>query len=608
MKRIIIEKALEQYDSNKGYVRTLVKDEPHIKELRNFYSELTEDTLSPSSLQKLALILIGKNTRTSETESGKTFENLVNKLGGYEALDTLHAANQLTGDNVAFLEKYSTEARELVPLIVSISKTPESGNIKEIFSIVEKTKTRQERITAFKELELIALTKNAWFYINTLSLLNGYDLNTSEVIFLLKGTENIIFINQILISLIEKNPSLVTLTNLINITKLKSPYRFHELFQCLPPDQHSLDGLFQANATLDQSIWFKDIFSNFRQAGWNPHPFLGLILGGQIDAYTLKAATTKLMKLQLKPDLVPLILHTMILHSKEANVLADAVEILNKEDLNENFLKYCFELPQCADKLAAALITLQKEQCYNDTTKTYISSSPEHALGLAQFWVQFSQGEYSDSSPRDVMVKQPHCAAFNAEVIEFLRQHQLHEENNIIAICNAQLTSRALLSMLKIMEKAKILDQKTIDILLPNLFFIKTLCSGMQCLAHSEQLNLFNFDTLMSDPINAVALAENLGGKSFPNNFTSLKDKGAQNFVTIRSNTKILCQGYRQGLFFPLMSTEQEHSFKQHSGKALAEAQKEILVKIAQFTGNGALETETEQNIAEEAYSSFFLI
>ena len=140
MKKITIKKILERYDNHKGYGRSFIKEEPHIKELRSFYNDLKEVNLSPSSLLKLAMILIGKNTRIDTTESGKTFEGLVNRLGGYDALDTLNAAKRLTAENVAFLEKYHAEAKALAPVIVSISKNIPPSSIKILFNAAERMK------------------------------------------------------------------------------------------------------------------------------------------------------------------------------------------------------------------------------------------------------------------------------------------------------------------------------------------------------------------------------------------------------------------------------------------------------------------------------------
>ena len=610
MKRITIKKALKSYDMNKGHGR-IFKDEPHISELRSFLVQLNEKkekTLSPSSLQKLAQILIGKKTRTDETASGQTFESLVSKFGGYEVLDTLNAAKQLTEDNIVFLEKHPIDASILAPLIISISKNIFLSELKKMYSALEKIKNPKELVIVFKELDLLSRTDNAYSYIDTLFILSQYNLNCDEVIPLLKGTENIIFINQVLGALVEKNPLLITLPNLVHMIKIKEPYMFFELFKNLPPDQKSLDSLFKANSTMRQSFWAKDIIINFQKAGWDLQSYLDLILGGKTNDYALRSATTKLMGLKLKPEVLTLTLKAIFTHSNESLELVDAVETLNKEKegLNEDFLNTAFEFPKFSNKVAVALLTLQEAQSYNTTTKAYVCLKPEYAFGLAQFWIQFAKAECRSTAPREEMLKNPQCAAYVAEVIEFLQTHKLHDEKNIIAVCNAKLTSSALLPLLNLMNEAKILDQPSLDILLPRLSYIKTLYTGAKCLANAEKLNLFNFDSLVSEPINAVALAENLGGKSHPGNYTFLKNRGSQDFTTIRRNTKILCQGHRQGLFFPKMSSEQERWFENDSRKTLAEAQKEILTKIAVYSGNHELEDETEHHIAQDAYSTMF--
>ncbi|CAM2876655.1 Uncharacterised protein [Legionella steigerwaltii] len=612
MKRVTIQEALGKYDSKKGYRRTLIKEEPHIKELRSFFGDLKEDDLSPSSLQKLALILIGKNTRTDASESGKAFEGLVNMLGGYEALDTLNDANYLTEDNVVFLERHPNEAKALAPLIVSISKTPIGTDIKKVFSIAEKLKNPQELITVFKELELISHSKNAYFFINILSLLNQHNLNSDEVMPFLKGADaSIIFIYQILETLAEKNPSLITQPNVIHLLKIKHHFDFHTLLKILPQDQETLDSLFQSDDTytLGQHFWLEDIVKNFKEAGWDLHPYLGTILSGNIKGYAVRRALKELIELKLKPELLPQIVQTIFSHSHESTELMDAVKTLHKAGLDEQFLKIAFAVPKFSDRIAAALVTLQKAECYNEATKVYICLSPEHALGLAQFWIQFSNAECSDSSQRAAMLKRPQCASYTAEVIEFLQQHKLNNEKNVLAVCKAKLTSKALLNLLNLMLESKILVQPRLDILWSKLSFIKTLDSGAQCLANVGKLDDLNFDSLMSDPINAVALAENLGGKPFPKDNSPLKNPGAQDFSTIRKTTKILCQGYRQGLFSTGMSSEQRKDFiKAKQGKTVEESQKEIVVKIVGYLGNQALEEATERHIAEDTYSSFLKI
>ncbi|KTC89316.1 hypothetical protein OQJ18_10000 [Fluoribacter dumoffii] len=603
MRSITIKVVLDKYDESKGPTRIYLKEESNIKKLRFFYESLKDRILSSSSLLELAHILLGKKTRTHLKESGKAFEKLANMLGGFEALDILNSAKQLTKENIEFLEQHPTEGKALAPLMVSLSKNTRVPETK-IFAAMEKIKNPQEFITVFKELVSIAQTDHAQYFINALTLLNTHNLNTDEVLPLLKDAEHILFVNQVLITLAEINPSLITLPNLVNIVKIKS-LEFHKLLENLCPDQKFLDILFQAEKKLskEQYFWFESLCNNFKKAGWDLYPFLPTILGGEIDFFSASAATAKLIKLAVKPEHLSLMLHTIFAHSNESMEFVNAVESLQKEGLDEDFFKL-ESAPEFARELAYALIALQQAKCYEVTAKIYISLNPKYALGLAQFWIQFSKTECPIATLRPLMLKNPQCASYTAGVIEFLRKHELHNEKNISTICHAKLTNHALLNLLNLMHEEKILNETSLDLVLSNLAFTNTLYSGAKCLANSKKLDISNFDALICDPVNALAMAEYLGGKPYPPSYPSLINRGAQDFAIIRKNTKLLCQGYRQGLFFPEMSTEQKDSFEKGRRRPFAETQKEIIIKIAQYTGNQELEEEVERNIAQNALVS----
>ncbi|STY28850.1 Uncharacterised protein [Legionella wadsworthii] len=611
MKRLTIKKSLERYDSNKGYGRTLIKEEPHIKELRAFYKDLKEENLSSSSLLKLAQILIGKNTRTHTQESGKTFEELVVKLGGYEALDTLDAAGQLNEENVAFLERHPSEAVELAHLILSISKKVPTPDIKDLFSAAEKLDNPKQLMYVFKIIEQCTRTPSGAALYNILTLLNQHGLNSDEVLPILEAkrildeVESAIKINQILLALAAKDSSLMTLHNLTHILQLENYPIFYELLVLLPLNQKTLESFFQAKDTWENNYWTKHIITNFNKAGWDVTPFLDVLLREEINDWELKEATAKLSQLKVKPEFISLILQTIFLHSNESAALIDAVEILSKENGNEDFLKVSFAIPKYSNLIAQALVILREANLYHETTRVYACTRPEYAPGLAQFWIQSSKIQCNPEL-RAMMLKYPQCASFTADVIDFLRKKNLAHEKNINAVCKAQLNNDALFNLLALMSEANILDQKTLDVLLSQLSLIKTLYSGAKCLANVDKLDAANFDLIVSNPINALEIAEVLGGTPSPKEYSFIKNPGAQDFATIRRNTKILCQGHRQGLFFQEMSSIQKQSFEKQRKITPAKAQEDIILKIAQYTGDGNLEEQTEHNIAQQTYSSFF--
>lgn len=77
MKVETIKNEIAFYDLNKGLFR-IIKDEPHIKELRDFCNTKLVDinTLTPALLIELAGILLGKNDRDSDSVSSQIFRNL----------------------------------------------------------------------------------------------------------------------------------------------------------------------------------------------------------------------------------------------------------------------------------------------------------------------------------------------------------------------------------------------------------------------------------------------------------------------------------------------------------------------------------------------------
>ncbi|VEB37990.1 hypothetical protein [Legionella cherrii] len=77
MKAEIIKSKLDLYDQNKGLFRVL-KDEPHIKALREFYNSKLQGvhTLSPPLLLELAVILLGKMIGMEIQKAVKFLENL----------------------------------------------------------------------------------------------------------------------------------------------------------------------------------------------------------------------------------------------------------------------------------------------------------------------------------------------------------------------------------------------------------------------------------------------------------------------------------------------------------------------------------------------------
>lgn len=621
MKAKIIQKQIKLYDQNKGYFRTL-KDEPHIKELREFCNNKLEgiDTLSPSLLLELVTILIGKKDRDGDSESSRIFRMLVNYFGGYEALDCLNNQKQLSVEHVVFLKKNAKHAKELAPLLASISKKLSPSIMTIVLHAAEMMLEPEQLVEIFKYFRQLAFAEDAFLYFETLGALNRYGINTDDVVPLLIDVKQLFSKKQALETLFRINPQLFNLDNVINILKLQNPYHFYKLLELLPHTQESLNKLFAADGILDKCSFAEEIIKNFKSAGWEPQPYLTYILSVDRKGFDIECATGKLKEMTINPELLPLILETLFVRSNESMALVDAVALLNQEGLEEDALNLAFAT-NYPERVAEAVVALKKAALFNNQTTDVICSHPEHAFGLAQAMIQLSHLDCSVNEAYDGLDQYPHSADKAANVIGYLQANSLiHNSNNksevsqgeiklstdrvVAAVCKAELTDDSLLKLFEMMKTVNLLSIYNFHKLIPKLKYVKTLASAARCLANSNQLDQLNFDSIISDPINSIVLAENLGGSPCSPSLPKVIDEGAQDFVAIRKAAKILALGQRQGLFFPKLEPEKLQTFEKTTHRKMAAIQNEAMMKIAQYTSEHHLERATEHHIANSSYFS----
>ncbi|KTD43118.1 hypothetical protein [Legionella parisiensis] len=621
MKAKIIQKQVKLYDRNKGYFRAL-KDESHIKELREFCNSKLEgiDTLPPALLLELATILIGKKDREGDSESSRIFRTLVSYFGGYEALDCLNNQKQLSAEHAGFLAKNAKHAKELAPLLASIGKKISPSTMTIVLHAAEMMSEPEQLVEMFRCFRQFAFEEDAFLYFEILGTLNRYGINTDDVVPLLIEVKQPLSKKQALETLYRINPKLFNRDNVMNILKLKNPYYFYKLLELLPDTQDSLDRLFAVDDILDKCSFAEEIIKNFNSAGWNLQLYLNYILSVERNGFDIECATGRLKEMTIKPELLPLILETLFVRSGESIALVNAVEILNLESLEEDVLNLAFAT-NYPDRVAEAVVALKKAALFNNQTTDVICSHPKYAFGLARAMIQLSQLDCSVNAAYDGLDQYPQSADKVAKVIEYLQEHSLiyNAENKpdagkgrvklstdviVAAVCKAELTDDSLLKLLETMKAANLFDIHNLHKLIPKLKYVKTLASAARCLANSNQLDQLNFDSIISDPINSIILAEDLGGTPCSPSLPKVIDEGAQDFVAIRKAAKILASGQRQGLFFPKLEPEKLQTFEKATHRKMAAIQNEAMMKIAQFTSEHHLERATEYHIANSAYFS----
>lgn len=134
MKISEIQKALKSYDANRGYLR-LIKDEPHISELREFHATLGEKErhLSPKEILQVVTIGLGKRNNNGSA-SNQTFDMIFDFLGGKDIYTKLQAANLLDEDTVFIVTHMASQSSDPIKQLSN-----EFDTVKDIISSLSQT-------------------------------------------------------------------------------------------------------------------------------------------------------------------------------------------------------------------------------------------------------------------------------------------------------------------------------------------------------------------------------------------------------------------------------------------------------------------------------------
>lgn len=334
----------------------------------------------------------------------------------------------------------------------------------------------------------------------------------------------------------------------------------------------------------------------------------------------LRQATDRLKELHIKPELLPMILESVFTYPDKCIGLVKAVALLNDENVRKDLLKIVFA-SKFPDRAAAAIVALREENCLDKQTRNLVCAQSEYAGELAQAFVQFKQVNYTDRAAFDALAQRPQCADKAVRVIDYLQKHSLLDplkakpvpfkgtvkkasDLMITAVCKAGLTDDSLLKLFDIMKEVNLLNPLNLQKLMHQLKYIKTLGSAARCLANGNKLDQRNFENLLQDPANSLALAESFGGTPKSLSLPHEVDAGAKDFVEIRKAAKILAQGQRQGLFMPILDSQKVKSFEKATHKKMSVMRKETMIKIAEYTGGNHLEKNVAHQIASQAYCS----
>lgn len=231
-----------------------------------------------------------------------------------------------------------------------------------------------------------------------------------------------------------------------------------------------------------------------------------------------------------------------------------------------------------------------------------VSNEEYLAVEIARVFIALDKAGYYSEQTCEAMLQYPECLEMNARIVNYLTENKLHSEDNFIKAGALRLPEGQFLSILDLLNKAGLLNQENLHALFVKSAYIKTLFSAVRCLANGGVLTQESYNDIVYNPLLALTVVEAYGGKPYSELQPCVVDEGAMDFVEIRKSAKVLAQG--QHSLFPSATIKQDTSFKQATGKTIKEAKDYSLIKIAEFCGDGALDKETEANIASLSYFS----
>ncbi|HRD70610.1 MAG TPA: hypothetical protein PK657_10740 [Legionella sp.] len=393
MKNKDISNLLKSYDENKGSFRTYIKDEPHIRDLRNFEIEVSGDErdLTGKELVALCSIILSKNDRTMNSESSKTFTVLADYFGGYDTLEFLKSNELLVDEYLVFFAKYASDNKELITqIIIIIGKLFTSTHwmsmsdyLAFFIDAFQKTSIKENRGALLKFFETIVFA-------------NTIEARVTGILFIehLKNKKildhlinHIINLNKIIFHMSQVCPELITLDNLRTLVLLNNPDFFYHDFSKISASQEHLDLCISIDNKNYQSPYALNIIRVFLNAQWDWKPYLEEILNFDTDSgKKVYSAINKLHELIPEAsDNLDSIVASIIQYPLHSSDLIEAIKALNRLHLPATNWEILAVNPQHALVLAELFGKLHPIKGYDaDLAQTFMRNSPERAPKMLQ--------------------------------------------------------------------------------------------------------------------------------------------------------------------------------------------------------------------------------
>ncbi|VEG90207.1 hypothetical protein [Legionella spiritensis] len=434
-----IETCLQAYDEKKGWGRSLLKEEPHVAELRALYEKIRQDrdrSLTSDELLDLVIICLGKKNWNGSASSD-LFLDLFSRLGGKEAYQSLYDKGLLTADHVARIERvamiYTEQLAELIIFFEEYS--PESvilldeldnyllcNNTDRLKSLAEDGLLCAEAIRmmgtrgsqAYKLLLLQELHRlgfyNAGILAEVVKDTDDKRISTLYAILRCLGESNCELLTQ------ESVMAVVTLEgnrifpvkewiSRLALRDLLSQDNFNILLTVGKRVKPETGKHYELNAL--EEVALNNVLDCFKSAKWNLTRYLAALMLSDVP-YQLYLGTNELRKLPLSPEQAEKALDALFQEPHQHELLIKHIQLLlDKDFFHDGALNFLTKHAGNQELAIILLGVLVKYNCCDEDTLALLDEKKLVNLATVEALETLEKNEFLDVYGITMLLKEP---------------------------------------------------------------------------------------------------------------------------------------------------------------------------------------------------------
>ncbi|WP_367608367.1 hypothetical protein [Legionella sp. W05-934-2] len=453
MKISDLKNALEGYDAKSGFGRYF-KDEPHIKELRDFRKTLgdSDRELSPEELLATVHIGLGKKSENGSA-SCQTFDGIFAALGGKSIFTKLQNENLLNKNTVWIISQLASQSDEPVSKI-----TNEFASIKPTLTTISQSLSHNPPMGLIIRL----LSQNQQLDVAVLYQLSS--VNNKEILLL----------HECLSLLYSTNAKLFNATNISSCIQISFNPKALENFL------HILKASSQ-NKRLDQQL-LSEVFTKKHE----------------LSLFTISDKSIEYLK-KIQCDLEPILFYLLLHPHVDMDNIIDRLATLNLASNEQTLILLQALLKDYShhDNILSGVKTLSSaNKCYFNS----VISHPIYALDIAKTFELLTSNEFSNrfKTIYENILKTGDKYADNLLSLLNLFQASgfLIEKNISWALDNYE-KSRDISLCVQLLQNHTLCKQKNLDRLIQTRGAMNLIQITLQLLSKNRLLNQSNFDVFL---------------------------------------------------------------------------------------------------------------